>query len=307
MPLGNTPPTQGSKAVRPMGRWSINWRGFVLGPALVVVTGVIVFFTIPDMSAPLPTGSTRGFALLVIGFILLCWLLVLGGTVLFARHQQHAAETWIPATAQILEAGRTGTYVNELPRVKFRLLVSPPGMPAYEATVTKTMPPEGLVAMAPGNHVQVRVDPGNPKKVMFVTESPDFGGSADPMFGQGIPSAQAGGTLAGTSPVSARSAESLLDSGTRTVATVIAAVPSGQTIGSIGKTSTMGLPADSPLFTIQLDFQRTDGSPCQSAHMQAVPKDLTQRLEPGTAVPVAYDASDPTRQIVVDFDTWAGR
>lgn len=75
--------------------------------------------------------------------------------------------TGIRGRADILEMTQTGTYVNNQPRVKFRLRIEAPGILPYEAQDTVTVPLMALGSLQPGRPLIVVLDPKDPQKFVI--------------------------------------------------------------------------------------------------------------------------------------------
>ena len=71
--------------------------------------------------------------------------------------------TGVRGDAQILEMTQTGTYVNNQPRVKLKLKVSAPGVPAFEDTRTETVPLIALGQLTAGAPLAVYMPAGRPQ------------------------------------------------------------------------------------------------------------------------------------------------
>ncbi len=94
------------------------------------------------------------------------WLvagLVLAGLVVWVvvgegRHARLRA-TGLAASARVVAARQTGTWVNNNPEVALDLEVSVPGRAPYAATLKAVVPQLNLVAVQPGATLAVRVAP----------------------------------------------------------------------------------------------------------------------------------------------------
>ena len=97
---------------------------------------------------------------------------VLGGLYyLYMNRRADAAEavvaTGVQGTAQILEATQTGTYVNNYPRVKLKLLVDAPGVPTFEDTRTETVPLIAVGRLTSGRPLTVYLKPDEPREYVI--------------------------------------------------------------------------------------------------------------------------------------------
>lgn len=138
-----------------------------------------------------------------IGQIWVAVALLLGLLYLGMKRAANAADvlkaTGVRGTAQILEMRQTGTYVNEQPRVAFKLRVEAPGVPPFEDTTTVTVPLIALGQLSAGQPLTVFMPPGNPHD--YVIDWSGAGGAVGAPItvaaAGGIPAAVASGGDAG--------------------------------------------------------------------------------------------------------------
>lgn len=149
-----------------MATWGINWgvfRFFILIGVGMIVAG---FFVSPeartDDGHPLKT-----FLWMFGGSWLLIDLGLVVGIRLMAARRKNVLETWLPATARILNASETGTYVNNMPKIKFTLEVTSDVHGTYQVEHREVISMIQVVAYGVGTVHEIRVNPGNPKKIMF--------------------------------------------------------------------------------------------------------------------------------------------
>lgn len=83
-----------------------------------------------------------------------------------------------PAKVTIEAKRQTGTYVNELPRIEFDLLVEPEGMPAYRVTKKAAVPYTALADIAIGSGFRARVMQGHEQRISIDWDSPVGRGSS---------------------------------------------------------------------------------------------------------------------------------
>src|SRR5687767_13520119 len=81
-----------------------------------------------------------------------------------ARQADALQREGIPAEAQILEMTQTGMYVNQQPRVRLKLRIEAPGVPAFETEDTYTVPLIGLGALTRGGGLRVYLDRKDPSR-----------------------------------------------------------------------------------------------------------------------------------------------
>ncbi|NPV89208.1 MAG: hypothetical protein HPY50_00335 [Firmicutes bacterium] len=74
----------------------------------------------------------------------------------------------IQGTAEILAREQTGTYINEQPQVKFLLLITIPGRPAYQIEHKDIVNLLDVGAINVGAKLPVFVDPNNEKNILLV-------------------------------------------------------------------------------------------------------------------------------------------
>jgi hypothetical protein len=82
--------------------------------------------------------------------------------------EQKLIATGKAAPAKILAVGQTGLYVNEQPQVQITLEVSPPDGPPFQAQVNKIISLLAIPRVQPGQILEVRYDPANPKRLAIV-------------------------------------------------------------------------------------------------------------------------------------------
>ena len=118
----------------------------------------------PTTGAVLTTGLPFVPLIMVLGMLVAAWHSYRKGRA--ARRLRLAGRTM---QAEVLAAEETETTVLGLHEWKVRLTVRPPDRPPYEAQTTLLLGDEAEARMKPGTTVYVRVDPGNPKRVLIQT------------------------------------------------------------------------------------------------------------------------------------------
>lgn len=83
------------------------------------------------------------------------------------KNKQNIVEKGVQAVAEILSLQDTGSYVNNMPRLRFRLRVTLPTGETYETDQTKTVPFSAMNAIGIGSQHTVFVDPNNRNKVVM--------------------------------------------------------------------------------------------------------------------------------------------
>lgn len=109
-------------------------------------------------------------------------ILIEAGTLIFLGRQKkrvaYFAAHGIRGVATIINAETTGTELNDMPQVELQLEISISNRPPYTITNRSYWNLLSLSALQRGARLPVRVDPKNPKKIMFVEEDTD----TDPVF-----------------------------------------------------------------------------------------------------------------------------
>lgn len=148
-------------------RTVINWG--VFGIFGLMIAGFIIagFLVSPDAK------TDDGHPLNIFFFVMAgMFALSTGGILLYAtlanRRRAFREANWMDATAEILEVSETGTYINNQPRIKFRLLVHSPVHGATEAVHKQVIPLTALAQYSAGTSIQVKVNPSDPKDIHLV-------------------------------------------------------------------------------------------------------------------------------------------
>jgi hypothetical protein len=147
-------------------RTSINWG--VFGIFGLVIAGLLIAgFLVPadamtDDGHPLKyfLWGMAGIYLLTNGIILL-WVR------LSNRRRELREQTWLDAEAVIISVEETGTYINDQPRLAFRLQVHSPMHPPVEIVHKQVVPLLALAGFQPGTTIMVKVNPENPKDIQL--------------------------------------------------------------------------------------------------------------------------------------------
>ncbi len=149
-----------------MAVWGINWSVF----GIFILVGVVMiaagFFVSPEARTDdgLPL---KAFLWAFGGF----WLVMDLGVILVIRsmaaRRANALETWERGTAKVLSASETGTYINNMPKIKFTLEVSTDTHGVYQVEHREVVSVMNAASYAPGSVHEIRVNPGNPRKIMF--------------------------------------------------------------------------------------------------------------------------------------------
>ena len=147
-------------------RRSINWGVFGLFGVIIVGFIIAGFFVSPkaetDDGHPLNIffWGMAGMFLLTNGGILL-WV------VLSNKRRDRIDRTWLDAEAEILSISETGTYINNQPRIAFRLHVNSPVHPPCEITHKQVIPLTVLSQYQQGATIRVKVNPEDPSDILL--------------------------------------------------------------------------------------------------------------------------------------------
>ncbi len=147
-------------------RLDINWG--VLSVFGLIIVGCIV----AGFLAPAEARTDDGFPLNNFYFRMGGMLfLSIGGLVLWAtlsnRRRAIKEKTWLDATAQIIEVSETGTYINNQPKIRFKLRVQSPVHPVCEVVHKQVIPLTALALYSAGATIMVKVNPDDPKDIML--------------------------------------------------------------------------------------------------------------------------------------------
>jgi len=150
----------------PMRR-TINWGVFLIF-GVIIVGFIVAGFLVPSGSK-----TDDGHPLNIFFWAMGGIFLVTNGSILlwvFLSNRRRAIReaTWMDGTAEILEVGETGTYINDQPRLRFRLLVSSPVHGTTEVVIKRVIPLTALAQYQQGMTISVKVNPDDPDEVMIL-------------------------------------------------------------------------------------------------------------------------------------------
>jgi hypothetical protein len=148
-------------------RISFNWGVFA------VFGVVIVGFIIAGLLVSPDEKTDDGHPLNIFFFGMAgMFALSTGGILVFAmlsnRRRAMREATWMDGTAEILDVGETGTYINNQPKLRFVLRVSSPVHGTVDLEHKVVIPLTALAQYQKGATVNVKVNPEDPSEVMFV-------------------------------------------------------------------------------------------------------------------------------------------
>jgi hypothetical protein len=124
----------------------------------------------PEEPAPRQTAtrSTRGAAILSVGFAVLIIGIVAGVLFMFLSpewEQDSIRENGLPASGTIVDIRDTGNTFNDQPQVELTIDVTPPQGETYQTKLLMIISPVYLSDFHPGNKVDVKYDPEDRMKI----------------------------------------------------------------------------------------------------------------------------------------------
>jgi hypothetical protein len=148
-------------------RTTINWGVFMIF-GVIIVGFIVAGFLVPSGSR-----TDDGHPLNIFFWAMGGIFLVTNGAILlwvFLSNRRRAIReaTWMDGTAEILEVSETGTYINEQPRIRFRLLVNSPVHGTVEVVVKRVIPYTALAQYQKGATIPVKVNPDDADEVMIL-------------------------------------------------------------------------------------------------------------------------------------------
>lgn len=148
-------------------RRSINWSVFAIFG--VVIAGFIVAGFLVSPTAQTDDGHPMNIFLWGMAGM---FLLTNGGVLLWVflsnRKRERIEMTWFDAEATILELSETGTYINNQPRIKFRLHINSPVHPPCDITHKQVIPLTALAQYKQGATIRIKVSPEDPEDIMLL-------------------------------------------------------------------------------------------------------------------------------------------
>jgi hypothetical protein len=150
--------------------WAVNKRAMwiVLGSFFVLGVGLVVAGVTSPEGATTDDGTSLRSVYFVMGAIFaLAPLVILGFVTLSNARGAAFARAGIDAKGVILSAEQTGTYVNDLPQVAFRIRVERSDQPPYEVEHRAVVSLMSIAALQPGTVLDIKVSPQNPNKIQL--------------------------------------------------------------------------------------------------------------------------------------------
>ena len=116
--------------------------------------------------------SLQNFYYIMGGFFLIGPLITTLGISLFYKRANdkeiYLTQNGVRGEAEILHRERTGTYINELPQVKFLLQITTSEGESYQMEYKDVISMLDLGSINVGAKLPVFVDPDNPKNILLV-------------------------------------------------------------------------------------------------------------------------------------------
>jgi hypothetical protein len=142
-------------------------------PLLAVGIGFLVFGFMAPPEALTDDGYSLKFFFYIMGvsFIFFPLIATLGVGLYYKKindRETFLIQDGIQGEAEILQREQTGTYINELPQVKFRLLLTIPDREPYEMEYKDVVSMLDIGSITVGAKLPVYVDPNNEKNIMLM-------------------------------------------------------------------------------------------------------------------------------------------
>ncbi|MCK5065584.1 MAG: hypothetical protein KAQ97_09890 [Candidatus Fermentibacteraceae bacterium] len=148
-------------------RRSINWGVFAIFG--VVIAGFIIAGFLVSSKAETDDGHPLNiFFWGMAGMFLLTNGGILAWVILSNKRRGRIEKTWLDAEATILELSETGTYINNQPRIAFKLHVNSPVHPPCDITHKQVIPLTALAQFQQGATIRIKVNPENPEDIQFL-------------------------------------------------------------------------------------------------------------------------------------------
>jgi hypothetical protein len=148
--------------------WSVNVRWMLLfmlpGVAMIVASFFVPENATTDDGHPLDT-----FLLLMGGFFVVVDLALVGFVSMRNRARMDFARNALSGTAEVLEMSETGTRINDMPMVKFRLRVNDGYRPVREVVHKQVLSYLDLRDIHVGDTINVKVHRRKSGKLLILT------------------------------------------------------------------------------------------------------------------------------------------
>jgi len=148
-------------------RTVINWGVFgIFG--VMIVGFIIAGFLVPDEAKTDDGHPLNIFFWAMGGFFFLTSSAVILWARLSNSRRARIEQTWLDASAEILEVSETGTYINNQPKLRFRLLVNSPVVPPYEVVHKQVIPLTAIAQYSKGSTITLKVNPEKPMNILLL-------------------------------------------------------------------------------------------------------------------------------------------
>ena len=216
------------------------------------------------------------------------------------KRKKRLEEAGVSAPAQLVSVQDTGVTVNNNPRVKLTLAVSPTdGSPSFQVSAKHTV--SRVAVPRAGDVFTVRYDPEDHDNFAFVAGG---GGGAGAAQAVDLDTVSAGdiATAAGANygQVQRGSAAELLATGQRMTAILREFSPTGKTVGDSNPAAEN--PSD-PVYVFKMELPVAGGTPLEAICLNRVPAGKTGELSLGAQLNVAVTPANPTREVAIDWST----
>ena len=148
-------------------RMSITWNVICLF-ALVIVGSIVARFLVSPKAEAVDGHPLNIFCRGMAGLFLLSNLVILAWAQLSNRRRDRIDATWFDAQAEILEISETGTYINNQPKLRFRLSVNSPFHPPCEVVHKQVIPLTALAQFQMGKIITIKVNPDDPQDILLL-------------------------------------------------------------------------------------------------------------------------------------------
>lgn len=148
-------------------RTKINFGVFAVF-AVVIVGFIVTGFLVSPKAKTNDGYPLNIFFWGMAGMFLLTNLGVLLWAKLSNRRRERIEKTWFDATAEILEISETGTYINNQPKIRFKLHVNSPVHPPCEVVHKQVIPLTALGRFQVGKTITVKINPEDAQDIMIL-------------------------------------------------------------------------------------------------------------------------------------------
>lgn len=214
------------------------------------------------------------------------------------KRKRRLEEAGVTAQAQVLSVQDTGMTVNNNPRVKITLAVSPTdGSAPFEVSTKHTV--SRVAIPRAGDVYMVRYDPEDHDNFAF-----EAGGGAGAAAPADLDAVSAGDIASAASAsmdqVQRGSAAELLATGQRMTAILREFSPTGKTVGDSNPSAEN--PSD-PVYVFKMELPVAGGNPIEAICLNRVPAGKSSELGLGAQLNVAVNPANPTREVAIDWST----